>query len=119
MSTLHQTINALAEKFAHDLVRAMRGASLDEIVGETSAAHRRSSKRIRRSPEELQKLADKIVGLVAKHVDGIRAEELKRMMGVGPGNVGAKVFTKPLGIALASKKIRKKGARRATRYFAA
>jgi len=134
MPTLHATINALASEFAHDLLRALRDAPLKDIVAETSSGHvqrraaRRVSdgtksiaghKRVRRSPETLKKLADQIVALVAKHPKGIRAEELKAAMGVKPGNVGAKVFTKPLSVALASKKIRKRGHRRATTYFSA
>ena len=131
---LHATINELASRFAHDLVRALRGASLDEIIAETSADHSRptrkrttaavartrsNGKRIRRSAEQLQVFADRIVALVLKHPKGIRAEELKRAMGVAPGNVGAKVFTHPLGVALRSGKIKKRGQRRATLYFKA
>jgi len=131
--TLHATLNALASQFAHDLLRALRAASLDDIIAETSTEHVKSArpqstkvvgarakngKRIRRSPVQLQVLADHIVALVLKHPKGIRAEELKRAMGVAPGNVGAKVFTKPLAVALASKRISKRGNRRATIYAA-
>ncbi len=133
--SLHATINELASKFAHDLLRALRAASLDELVRETAPGHVRASsasshtprapqrksggKRIRRSPEELNEYANRIVALVAKHPKGIRAEDLKRALGIPPGNIGAKVFTKPLAFALASKKLTKRGARRATTYFAA
>jgi len=39
MSTLHQTINSLASEFAHNLLRALRGASLEEILAETAPGH--------------------------------------------------------------------------------
>ena len=76
-------------------------------------------KRIRRSPLELQKLANLIVAIVKDHPTGVNAEDIKTRMGIKHGNVGAKVFTKPLAVALASKRIRKTGTRRGTRYFAA
>ena len=56
---------------------------------------------------------------MAQHANGIRAEDLKRAMGVKPGNVGAKKFTKPLSFALAAKKITKREHRRATTYYRA
>ena len=129
---LHATINELASQISHDLVRALRGASLDDIIAETSRSHVRhqtrspqaagtrpkNGKRTRRSADQLQQLANHIIALVLKHPKGIKAEELKRAMGVAPGNVGAKVFTKPLAVALASKKISKRGKRRATVYTA-
>jgi hypothetical protein len=64
---------------------------------------------VRRSPAQLQKLADQLVAVVKAHPRGINAEDIKTKMGIKHGNVGAKVFTKPLGVALASKKIRKSG----------
>jgi len=128
--TLHDTIDALAEEFARRLLRALRSASLDELAevtgSPTSAKTSRGpasrppgAKRRRRSPEELRRLADYLVTLVMKKPKGIRAEDLKRAMGVPPGNVGAKAFTKPLSVALASKRIKKRGARRWTTYHAA
>ena len=129
--TLHATINELASNFAHDLLRALRGASLEEIISETSGHGARlarggggpipfrakKGKRIRRSPEQLQKVAEQIVAIVKAHPKGINAEAIKAKMGIKSGNVGAKVFTKPLGVALASKKITKRGNRRSTMYF--
>jgi hypothetical protein len=76
-------------------------------------------KRIRRSPLQLEKLANLIVAIVKDHPKGVNAEAIKTRMGIKHGNVGAKVFTKPLGVALASKRIRKTGTRRGTTYFAA
>jgi len=123
MSRLHDTIDGLAFEFAHRVLRAVRDASLEEIasgrVAPEPVEKPKKGKRVRRSPEELGRLADKIVSLVSRHPKGILAEKLKRAMGVPAGNVGAKAFTKPLSFALASKRIKKLGARRQTIYVAA
>lgn len=131
MTTLHSTINALAAAFADELLVAMRHASPEELLSETSVDHlsRRTHHhstnshatrrtRIRRSPEQLQKVAEQIVAIVKAHPKGINAEAIKAKMGIKSGNVGAKVFTKPLAVALASTKVTKRGTRRATMYFA-
>ena len=117
--TLQSTIEALTKDFATKLLHALRHASLDDLSQSRSPAKvKAKGKRIRRSPQELQRLADHLVAIVMKHPDGIRAEDLKRAFGVKAGNVGAKVFTKPLAFALASKKLAKRGQRRMTTYHA-
>jgi hypothetical protein len=121
---IEATIANLASEFVARILSALREASLGDL--ETTPQRTRATdapvsgarKRIRRSPAELQALADKIVAVVKRHPKGIKAEELKRAMGVKPGNIGAKVFTKPLALALASKRITKRGHRRATTYHA-
>ena len=124
---LRATINALASEFAHALVRALRNASLDEIVAETHSAHRattparpsrapraRGGRLARRSDEDLKHLTDRIVTLVAGAKDGMSAEALKASL-----KIERKELPRPLAMALASKKIRKRGQRRATKYFRA
>jgi len=115
--TLQSTIEALTKDFATKLLHALRHASLDDLSSAKSKP-KAKGKRIRRSPQELQRLADHLVAIVMKHPDGIRAEDLKRAFGVKAGNVGAKVFTKPLAFALESKKLAKRGQRRMTTYHA-
>jgi hypothetical protein len=121
--SLQSTIDALAKDFAAKVIHALRRASLDDVsraprqaAGPSKPAA--AKKRIRRSPAELQRLADHLVAIVMKHPNGIRAEDLKRAFGVKPGNVGAKVFTRPLAVALQAKKIAKRGQRRKTTYHA-
>jgi len=131
MSNLQDTLEALANDFVRDVVLAIRRASLEDLsvltggapsasraVASARRAPRSSGKRIRRSPAELEAFAEKIVAEVKRHKGGMLAEDLKRAMGVPAGNVGAKVFTIPLGVALDSGKIKKRGSRRATTYFA-
>jgi hypothetical protein len=115
---LRATIETLANEFALRVLEAIREAPLDELV---SSEERRppqpsGKKRVRRSPAQIQEAADRIVAIVKRHPKGIRAEDLKRAMGVAAGNRGAKVFTKPLSLALAAKRITMRGRRRATTY---
>jgi len=126
MSNLHRTINALASEFAHSLLRALRGASLDEILAETAHDHaalgesrpsgrREKSRgvRRRRSTEELDALVTRIVSVLKTHKKGLRAEELREKLGVE-----RKELPRPLAEALKKRVITKKGKKRATTYFA-
>ena len=74
---------------------------------------------VRRSSEELHKLANEIVAIVKAHPKGIRTVDIKAKMGFDSGHARWKLFAKPLSLALASKKIRKRGERNSTTYFAA
>lgn len=127
--TLHATINALASEFAHAILRALRDASLDEIISETSSGHhvrrasrprglvatsRRSGRLPRRTEADLKKLTGRIVALVASHKQGINAEGIKAAL-----KIERKELPRPLAMALASKKIAKRGKKRATKYFKA
>jgi hypothetical protein len=121
---LQSAIEALAKEFTSKILHALRSASIEELSPHarapksTSSSPAKKAKRIRRSPAELHRLADQLVSIVKKHPNGIRAEDLKRAFGVKPGNVGAKVFTKPLAFALHAKKLTKHGQRRNTTYHA-
>jgi hypothetical protein len=54
---------------------------------------------------------DKIVGLVGKHKDGMRAEEIRVALGMQ-----AKEIPRVLKEGLATKKLKAKGRKRATTY---
>ncbi len=137
MSTLHNAINSLASDFAHQLLAALRGASLEEIISETSVGHaprrgpgrpraahtadgvshrgKRKPRRLaRRSTADIAKTVEKIVAIVKANKKGINAEGIKAAL-----KVDRRELPKPLAMALKSKKIRKKGHKRATKYFAA
>ena len=138
MASLHDTINSLAADFAHQLLAALRGASLDEIIAETSAGHPRrgpgrprvrvaggggvpipfrgkhkAGRFTRRSPADIAKTVAKIVAVVKAHKKGINAEGIKAAL-----KVDRRELPKPLAMALKTKKIHKKGRKRATMYFA-
>jgi len=133
MSTLHQTINALASEFAHSLLRALRNASLDEIISETHAGHsatgggrrrgrapssgaaaRRGGGRLRRrSQNDINAVVTKIVSLLKANKKGLRAEEIRAQL-----HLDRREIPRPLAEALRKKLVSKKGKKRATTYFA-
>ncbi len=138
MSTLHQTINSLASEFAHSLLRALRGASLDEILAETASGHsahvghagrrrgrpakaaaahpakKRGGRRLhRRTAKQLEHVVAQIVALVKANKKGLRAEEIRTKL-----HLERREVPRPLGEALKKKLISKKGKKRATTYYA-
>jgi hypothetical protein len=130
MSTLHSTILHLASQFATGILEAIRGASLEDILAETSggragarASHpeatvggttkRKSGRLPRRSAGDISSLVESIVGLLQSKPEGMRAEEIRSALGLE-----AKELPRPIAEALASQKISKKGQKRATTYFA-
>jgi DNA invertase Pin-like site-specific DNA recombinase len=135
MSTLHQTINSLASEFAHSLLRALRGASLDEILAETASGHsahagggrrrgrpaaaaapagrKRGGRLHRRTAKQLEHVVAQIVALLKANKKGLRAEEIRTKL-----HLDRREIPRPLGEALAKKLVTKKGKKRATTYFA-
>lgn len=142
MSTeLRNQINDLAMKFASQLLVALQGASLSELANEAAAQGARrghaggrsagngngngsmsapsagsaapTGKRRRRSAADLAQTVDAIVKLLKTNRSGLRAEEIREKLGLA-----RKEVPRPLAAALASRKISKKGEKRATTYFA-
>ena len=135
MSTLHAALRELASSFSAQVMDAIRRASLEELVQEGSAGPRQprrgrgrpratnprvnaarnaSGRLARRTPEEIGKAVDKIVLLVKTHKDGMRAEDLRKTLGLQP-----KEMPRILKDGLSRKKLKAKGQKRATTYFAA
>lgn len=135
MSQLRRTIADLAEAFASSVLKALHGASLNDLASlsggsgaprrgpgrprkEESAAAgpklRRVKKGGRRSAKDLQGTIDAIVSVLGKSKEGMRSEQIQKALSLSKKDV-----TRPLQIALAKKSIRKKGQKRATTYFAA
>jgi hypothetical protein len=142
MSTLKSSLQSLAAAFAEDVVRAIRGASLQELLGEvavTRARHAaaaaapkaasaepatrpaqapgavlgRRGRLKRRSADDIAVTLDRIVTLLKANPAGLRAEQIRKELGML-----AKELPRPLAEGLASKALRKKGQKRATVYFA-
>jgi hypothetical protein len=137
MPTLQSQLNELARTFAEQLVATLRSASLDELVSTGSAvgnhraprasigktvpisaarspkASRANGRLPRRSAEEIQAELDKIVALVKKHKEGLRAEEIRSNLGMQ-----SKEMPRILKEGLSAKKLTSKGQKRATTYFA-
>ena len=136
MSTLHQTINALASEFAHSLrARAAQrlarrdhrrdarepraGGSARVVVASAAAAAVRSGARRgggrlrRRSQTDINGVVTKIVALLKSNKKGLRAEEIRAKL-----HLDRREIPRPLAEALKKKLVSKKGKKRATTYFA-
>jgi hypothetical protein len=135
MSDLQSRLSDLARTFANAVLEALRDAPLQELFASsggqeasngrssvarstpvaTQKAQTRSSGRLRRrSPEDIANALDQIVALVRKHKDGRRAEQIRAALGMQ-----AKEMPRVLKEGLSTKKLRSKGQKRATVYFAA
>jgi hypothetical protein len=131
MSNLRSRLADLASSFTDSVIDAIRGTSLEELLTESGArpktrsaealpratpklARSSSSGRLpRRSADDIATELDKIVGLVQKHKDGLRAEQIRTELGMQ-----AKELPRVLKEGLSSKRLRSKGQKRATTYFA-
>lgn len=137
-NNLQTKIESLAQQFAAQfaagIVAAIRQAPSSELgamlsggevpvpfrgggVGKAGKAAKpkvTSSGRLRRrSPEELQAVLDKIVKALSGKGDGLNSEELQASLGMSKKEIAG-----VLALGLSNKALRKKGEKRATRYFA-
>jgi hypothetical protein len=131
MSTLRSALDALAESFADSVLEVVRTSNLDEIIGAGGGRPVRTSapssvklvrptakpakpgRLPRRSAEDIAAALASIVALVKKNRDGLRAEEIRANLGLE-----AKELPRVLKEGIATKKLRTKGQKRATTYFA-
>ncbi len=132
MPNLRSQLTDLAATFTDAVIEAIRTTSLDELLSESGARSRpqqrtevapkaapkvsrpSSSGRLpRRSAEDIAAELDKIVALVQKHKDGLRAEQIRSELGMQ-----AKELPRVLKEGLSARKLRSKGQKRATTYFA-
>ncbi len=138
MPTLRSQLDALAANFASQIIAALQGASLQELVsadgGRKAAGNGPRSRATeggggqpdplrtprgkngrlpRRSAADIAKTLDKIVLLVKTQKNGLRAEEIRSKLGMQ-----AKEMPRILKQGLAAKKLTSKGHKRATTYFA-
>lgn len=137
MSNLRNAIDRLSNQFAAGVVQAIRSASFEEIAGLSGAAKAapvrrapaaaaaapagRPAKRSRlgrggrlrrRSKAALTAVLDSIVDLVARHPEGLRAEQIRAELGLA-----SKELPRPMAAGLAARRLVKKGLKRATTYF--
>jgi hypothetical protein len=138
MSTLRNQIDRLAAQFAGQIIDALRGASLDDLlaIAGTGGASRgrgrpsgggghaggldlggsrrgRGGRLGRRTADDIGKMVDGIVDLLSRSSGGLRAEQIREAL-----NVEAKELPRPLADALKAGRISKSGQKRATTYFA-
>jgi hypothetical protein len=130
---LRTTIENLASQFVAGVLAAMRKAPLEDILDQTDGGGRRGpapraasaaagpargkrakpGRLARRSPTELAKVLDEIVALLQKNPEGLRAEQIRDQL-----SLISKELPRPLADGVSSGRLRKKGEKRATTYFA-
>jgi hypothetical protein len=130
--SLRQRLNDLASSFASFVLDAIRGASLEDLLAESSgrahrvpqrasadgapapparAARRRTGRLPRRSADDIAQVVENIVGLLRQSSKGLRAEQIRQKLGLE-----AKELPRPLKEALDSGRLAKSGQKRATTY---
>jgi len=138
VTTLRSALTTLAASFATSVLDAVKGASLEELLGEAGGAARRGPGRprgttkatptaarasaparkpgrlARRSPAEIAKALDRVVALVKTKKDGLRAEQIRTTL-----KMQSKEMPRVLQEGLAKKKLKAKGRKRATTYSVA
>jgi hypothetical protein len=127
-TALHSQLAALADNFANAVLDAIRGASLEELLGDGKSrpsAPTRSKvgprpvrasspgRLKRRSPDDIAESLEQVYGLLKRHRDGLRAEQIRDAL-----TMQSKEMPRILAEGLAKRKLRKKGQKRATTYFA-
>jgi hypothetical protein len=129
---LHSHLADLASSFATSVLAAVRSSSLEELritnghgrpapehrgaraAAAAKAAPAKSSRRLgRRSAADISRALDGVVSLLKKKKAGLRAEQIRTELGMQ-----AKEMPRVLSDGLSHKKLRKKGQKRATTYFA-
>jgi hypothetical protein len=146
MSTLRSSLNDLAASFTTAVLAAIRSTNLDDLLAETrggrparaagpvrrgasngagvkvaarasgrgAASAARAGRLRRRSAEEIAGVLDGIVALLKKNRAGLRAEQIRSELGLQ-----AKEMPRVLKEGLSTQKLKSKGQKRATTYFAA
>ncbi|MGA3124315.1 MAG: hypothetical protein ABSF69_26450 [Polyangiaceae bacterium] len=130
-TSFRSSLDTLASSFADSVLAAIRGASLDELLAEgaggrgprrpngasatpTDGRGATSGRLPRRSDEDIAAALDKVVALVKKNKNGLRAEQIR-----GELKMQAKEMPRILKEGLSTKNLKAKGQKRATTYTAA
>jgi hypothetical protein len=131
MSSLKTRLDSLASSFATEVVRAIQSASLEELLGEVGGARRgpgrpngsapaprarggrKSGRLARRSADDIAQTLERVVSLVKRHKQGMRAEQIRTQL-----RMQAKEMPRVLKEGLSKKMLKSKGQKRATTYFA-
>jgi len=113
-SPLRETLRGLADRFVEDVLAAL-SRTLDTAIFERaeSAPSLGSARPIRRRRLDLAQVTELIASAVSKKAGGVRAEDLRRAVGLDKAR-----FVRGVKKLMADKRVRKTGLRRDTRYFA-
>ncbi len=139
--SFQKNIESLANQFVQQVLAAVRSASLEEIAAGTVSVSRSVAVAVaaaskpavvsaakapkvakakgagrlgRRSPDDIARTLDAIVAMLKDNPRGMRAEDIRKSMGLD-----SREMPRPLQEGLDSKRLHKKGEKRATTYFAA
>jgi len=127
-SSLRSQLNNLAQSFAESVLAAVRTASLEALLAEAGSSRRapggggegqpdplRRRRRIaRRTQDQIEATLAKVIAAVrATRGKGLRAEEIRKALGLDVREV-----PRVLKQGLRTKKLRAKGQKRATVYSA-
>ena len=124
---LRQRLNELASAFASQLLAAIRGASLADLIADSSSQRpgrpigrspagsspRKAGRLPRRSESEIADVIERVVSLLRQNPKGLRAEQIRKKL-----SLQAKELPRPLKDALDSGRLSKSGQKRATVYVA-
>jgi hypothetical protein len=135
-TSLRQKLDELASTFENGVLHAIRSASLDDLLAESSTrrsapAHsaprvsrpapsvarasgggRRGGRLARRSPADIATVVHRIADLLKGSTHGLRAEQIRQKLGLR-----ANEMPRPLKEGLSSGRLGKSGQKRATTYF--
>jgi hypothetical protein len=128
-TSLRSQLDALAHSFADGVLQAIRSASIEELHAEGGGPRRargggttagnpgprktKSGRLARRSGDQIAAAVEGVVALLKKNKTGLRSEQIKKTLGLDTREV-----PRILKTGLASKKLAKKGQKRATVYTA-
>jgi hypothetical protein len=126
-TSLRSQLNELASRFTDGVLAAIRSASLEDLLAESGGRGRvaggggrpdplRKSGRLqRRTQEQIEAVLAKVVAAVrAAKGEGLRAEEIRRQLGLDVREV-----PRVLKQGLRTKRLKARGQKRATTYRAA
>jgi len=113
LEPLHDALLMLARRLAADVLAAAASASPDELA--RTRLRRMTRVRLPGPPVEVVDPApyvEKMVGVIASFPGGVRARELRAMLGLGK-----RAFLRVADAALATKRIRREGFKAGVRYL--
>jgi hypothetical protein len=138
MPSIRSAVEAAAADFVEAIMAIFNDVSLDDLAAERSGGARprktsgitpsmakalkatsigrpkkKGARLARRSPEQIAEIVGRVVGLLKKNKDGLRSEQIRAELAMA-----AKEMPRVLQEGLDSKKMRKRGEKRATVYFA-
>jgi hypothetical protein len=111
---LRQRIVSLANRFADEIIAAITSSLADHFGRRAAPLPPILRPGARRTSGELEQVSGRILELVGRHHDGLRAEKLRAELGVSRA-----ALARPLARLLGDGRLRKTGEKRRTTYFVA